>query len=730
MMQPMMQPMQNNDQLTSDLKNIIEKTIDSTFNNKMELLLTSNDLITSRLQLISLNQENMTNILSTLNAKVEHLQKENQKLKTELYCIKNSVKNLNQHNLNKNVHNMPYNNYNKYDFFSQHPSNRNVPTNNIMKNREEYLKKEAMKKWKPLNQKKKLPKNQQNTPEPAPNEISMVIHMDEQSNALNVPNSSNAPNDGTLGPLSILSSLFSSMNKNKDKDKNKDDDQDKEKYYDDTVSEYDSDDEFEELDINMEKGNLPDLIKLSNLYPKLIKEGEDNKSNEKSKEGDNEKNKNNIFNNISKKDNGVVNPLISLKNKLDDKKNMNSKQNEELSETSSESDDEEDNDSYENKDKTVNTDNTIIEARKLLETFGVQPKYLNKMVNKKTQLDTTRSHLDTTKSQPGNKSQLLSSDNNIRIGDIKVQHDESLVSNNKKSSAFQLDGKKYPLDLKKLNGLHEPLTKLNNLIGLSKVKDSIVDMILYFLQNFEKGNDHMLHTIIEGPPGVGKTELGKILADVYAALGITKNNKFKIAKRADLIGEFLGQTAVKTQKVIDEADGGVLFIDEAYALGHSEKRDSYSKECIDTLNQNLTENKRNFICIIAGYSEELETCFFSGNPGLKRRFPFKFSIDGYEPDELMEIFKKQINESQWSITMNDDLLLSFFKRNKKEFPHFGGDMENLLVECKFCHSRRVVGKHPKNRRKLGEDDINKGFTRYTNNKKKANHYEPPFGLYT
>ena len=85
-------------------------------------------------------------------------------------------------------------------------------------------------------------------------------------------------------------------------------------------------------------------------------------------------------------------------------------------------------------------------------------------------------------------------------------------------------------------------------------------------------------------------------------MGFLKNNIFKMVKRSDLIGQYLGQTSIKTQKVIDEVIGGVLFIDEAYSLGNSEKRDSYSKECLDTINRNLTENGNKFICIIAGLS--------------------------------------------------------------------------------------------------------------------------------
>ena len=196
--------------------------------------------------------------------------------------------------------------------------------------------------------------------------------------------------------------------------------------------------------------------------------------------------------------------------------------------------------------------------------------------------------------------------------------------------------------------LNKPLVKLNKMIGMDSVKKSIIDMILYYIQGFENKNQEMLHTVIEGPPGVGKTELGKILASIYANLGVTKSNKFKVVRRSDLVGEYLGQTAKKTQEAIDEADGGVLFIDEAYALGNTEKRDSYAKECIDTINQNLSENKQ-FVCIIAGYPDELDRCFFSWNRGLQRRFPFRYRIDGYTSLEMRDIFVKKIDDMHFKM---------------------------------------------------------------------------------
>ena len=264
--------------------------------------------------------------------------------------------------------------------------------------------------------------------------------------------------------------------------------------------------------------------------------------------------------------------------------------------------------------------------------YAIYEKEINRLKNQKT--------IDSTKLK----------DDDTEIAD---EYNKLLSKVDKKRSTFyELNGKKYSLNLKMLNELLPSLYKLQAMIGLESVKNSIIDMILYYLQNFERSNNSMLHTVIEGPPGVGKTELGKIFAEIYAGLGIIESNKVKVVRRTDLIGEYLGHTAHRTQEAIDEANGGVLFIDEAYALGNEEKRDSFAKECIDTLNQNLSENKKKFICIIAGYPDELDKCFFSYNPGLKRRFPFRYQIDSYSYEELMDIFLKKISDSRWKI--NDD----------------------------------------------------------------------------
>jgi SpoVK/Ycf46/Vps4 family AAA+-type ATPase len=293
------------------------------------------------------------------------------------------------------------------------------------------------------------------------------------------------------------------------------------------------------------------------------------------------------------------------------------------------------------------------------------------------------------------------------------------------------------IDLKRLFNLIEPLTELKNLVGMKSVKESMVDQILFFLQKLNKKekcnvcincnnnlkcnevkteNEDMLHTIITGPPGVGKTELGKILGKVYKAMGVLSKGHVMIAKRPDLIAKYLGQTAPKTQAFIDKCKGGVMFIDEAYSLGNPEGRDSFSKECIDTLNQNLTE-RRDFLCIIAGYEDSLESSFFSFNEGLKRRFSFKYVVDKYTGSELKEIFLIKVKKEDWIFLGNHDDLDSFFRKNVEYFPRFGGDVETLFLKVKIAHSRRVMFKDEDLRKKITMEDIKKGYEKFTSHRK-------------
>jgi len=268
-------------------------------------------------------------------------------------------------------------------------------------------------------------------------------------------------------------------------------------------------------------------------------------------------------------------------------------------------------------------------------------------------------------------------------------------------------GKKYSIDLQLLNKMVPSLENLNNMIGMKRVKYDIVDHIIFYLQKLDNKNKDMLHTVIEGPPGVGKTELGKILAKIYLQMGILKNNIFKKVSRPDLVAKYLGQTAIKTEELIKSCTGGVMFIDEIYSLGNSEQIDSFSKEAIDTLNLKLTEMKNDFVCIVAGYPREIDECFFSYNPGLNSRFPIRFSIDPYTPKELLLIFKKIVKDNEWQVVEN--IKLEFFKKNYKEFKNYGRDMETLFSKCKRAHSRRIFTENDPIKKLINNDDLEEAF---------------------
>jgi SpoVK/Ycf46/Vps4 family AAA+-type ATPase len=259
------------------------------------------------------------------------------------------------------------------------------------------------------------------------------------------------------------------------------------------------------------------------------------------------------------------------------------------------------------------------------------------------------------------------------------------------------------------------------MIGLEKIKNQIVNQIVFYIQKFNDNRNDMMHTCIEGDPGCGKTSLAKIIGEIYCSLGVLSSNKFNIVKRSDLIAGYLGQTAIKTQKVLDDSKGGVLFIDEAYSLGNQEEKDFFSKECIDTINRFLTENKDDFVCIIAGYRDSLKSCFFSVNPGLERRFPWRYSIEPYTPQEIFEIFKHQVRINGYML-QDSAASAEFFKENSSFFRCAGGDTETFLGKCKIYHSNRVFFKPRRFRKILEKSDIENGLRVFKEKKETGDNF--------
>ena len=280
-----------------------------------------------------------------------------------------------------------------------------------------------------------------------------------------------------------------------------------------------------------------------------------------------------------------------------------------------------------------------------------------------------------------------------------------------------LDKNKYVINMKALHKCVGALKDLNSMIGMKNIKEMIVDLIFFRLQNFNDNKEELWHLVIQGSPGCGKTEVSKIIGKLYYNLGIVKKDKFIQVKRSDLIGKYLGHTAKQTQQIFDDAEGGVLFIDEAYSLGNPEGKDSFSKECIDTINLNLTE-KKNTAVFIAGYKDQLNESFFSYNPGLNRRFKMRLNVDKYDASELQKIFLKKLRENNWEIMDNNiekNIPLLFFEKNISSFKYNGGDIENLWHLTKIVHARRVFGKSNDFVKKISIDDLNNALKMYSEN---------------
>ena len=248
------------------------------------------------------------------------------------------------------------------------------------------------------------------------------------------------------------------------------------------------------------------------------------------------------------------------------------------------------------------------------------------------------------------------------------------------------------LDVMALWRIVEPLEKLDNMIGIESVKTSIFRQIIYYIQGMHKRDKtgEYLHTKIIGPPGTGKTTIANIISDIYRDIGILKGNgKVVLAHRDDFVAGYVGQTAIKTKKLLTSCIGGVLFYDEGYSMGSNRDDDSFAKEAVDTLTSFLSEHKTDFCFIIAGYEEDIEKYFFSINKGLTRRIPWCHKIKKYSPDDLANIVLKMIHDINWGTLVPHKEISKIISDNIDFFKNAGGDIETFISKSKICHANRV-----------------------------------------
>lgn len=190
--------------------------------------------------------------------------------------------------------------------------------------------------------------------------------------------------------------------------------------------------------------------------------------------------------------------------------------------------------------------------------------------------------------------------------------------------------------------LEDVLAELRELVGLAAVKaevELIADLI--YVQNLRRERalpvaDHSLHLVFTGNPGTGKTTVARLLAEIYRVLGAVSTGQLIETDRSQLVAGFVGQTATRVREVVEQALGGVLLIDEAYALARGDEKD-FGREAIDTLVKLIEDHRDNLVVVVAGYPEEMAT-LIDANPGLRSRFPKTIHFPDYTDDELVQIF--------------------------------------------------------------------------------------------
>ena len=242
------------------------------------------------------------------------------------------------------------------------------------------------------------------------------------------------------------------------------------------------------------------------------------------------------------------------------------------------------------------------------------------------------------------------------------------------------------------------LQRLDSLTGLEKIKTSVKSLInLVKVRKLREENGLTvpplsLHMVFMGNPGTGKTTVARILSELYCAIGVLSKGHLVEVDRSGLVAGFVGQTAIKTSDVIKSALGGILFIDEAYALVSKDGTNDFGHEAVETLLKAMEDHRDDFIVIVAGY-EELMEGFISSNPGLESRFNRYFVFEDYTSEELYTIFGGMCSKNQYVI--NDDAeeyAKKYFETlYESRDENFGNarDVRNYFENIVSVHSDRV-----------------------------------------
>lgn len=265
----------------------------------------------------------------------------------------------------------------------------------------------------------------------------------------------------------------------------------------------------------------------------------------------------------------------------------------------------------------------------------------------------------------------------------------------------------------------DPTKELNDLVGLVEIKDLIRELEAFLMIQKRRRAEGLasepvvLHMIFKGNPGTGKTTVARILGRIFKHLSLLEKGHLVEVERADLVGEYIGQTAQKTREKINSALEGILFIDEAYSLARGGEKD-FGKEAIDTLVKAMEDKKDQFILILAGYGDQMDL-FLRTNPGLKSRFPIQIDFDNYNIDELINIGNLMLKQRDYRLSKNAELRLRTILENhlKYSITNFSNArlVRNIIEKAIRLQAVRLTKERSINKEKLmtiEKEDITEG----------------------